>query len=145
MGKPTNSICENKDADQKLISAFVFATLIVQFLYSLNLKFKAFSHLLCLHSLICVGPVRKPHCWFSHEMAHIVTSRMRLHIRGSKLCHMTIWKTCPCNIYPLIHHFYIAKLGYAGVYLFFLFNIGCGYSFEPPRRGGSYVYPQSMF
>ena len=35
-----------------------------------------------------------------------------------------------------------------GVYLFFLFllqNIDCGYSLEPPRRGGSNVYPQSMF
>ena len=34
-------------------------------------------------------------------------------------------------------HFYIAKLGYAGVYLFFLFllqNIDCGYTLEPPRR-----------
>ena len=32
-------------------------------------------------------------------------------------------------------HFYIVKLGYAGVYLFFLFllqNIDCGYSLEPP-------------
>ena len=59
-----------------------------------------------------------------------------------------IRKTCPCNIYPLIPHFYIAKLGFAGVYLFFLFllqNIDCGYSLEPPRRGGSNVYPQSMF
>ena len=59
-----------------------------------------------------------------------------------------ITKTCPCNVYPLIPHFYIAKLGYAGVYLFFLFllkNIDCGYSLEPPRRGGSNVYPQSMF
>ena len=40
------------------------------------------------------------------------------------------------------------KLGFAGVYLFFLFllqNIDCGYSLEPPRRGGSNVYPQSMF
>ena len=39
--------------------------------------------------------------------------------------------TCPCNIYPLIAHFYIAKLGFAGVYLFFLIllqNIHCGYS-----------------
>ena len=55
-------------------------------------------------------------------------------------------KTCPCNIDPLIPHFYIAKLGYAGVYLFFLFllqNIDCGYSLEPPRRDGSNVYPQS--
>ena len=31
-----------------------------------------------------------------------------------------IRKTCPCNIYPLKPHFYIAKPGYAGVYLFFL-------------------------
>ena len=29
--------------------------------------------------------------------------------------------TCPCNIYPLISHFYTVKLGFAGVYLFFLF------------------------
>ena len=59
-----------------------------------------------------------------------------------------ITKTCPCNVYPLKPHFYIAKLGYAGVYLFFLFllqNIDCGYSLEPPRRGGSNMYPQSKF
>ena len=31
-----------------------------------------------------------------------------------------IRKTCPCYVYPLEPHFYIAKLGYAGVYLFFL-------------------------
>ena len=43
---------------------------------------------------------------------------------------------------PLEPHFYIEKLGYAGVYLFYLFllqNIDCG------SRGGSNVYPQSMF
>ena len=30
---------------------------------------------------------------------------------------------------------------------FFIYaqNIDCGYSLEPPRRGGSNVYPQSMF
>ena len=53
-----------------------------------------------------------------------------------------IKKTCPCNVYPLEPHFYIAKLGYAGVHLFFLFllqNIDCGYLLEPPRRGGSNV------
>ena len=46
-----------------------------------------------------------------------------------------IRKTCPCNEYPIKPHFYIVKLGYAGVYLFFLFllqNIDCGYSLEPP-------------
>ena len=62
--------------------------------------------------------------------------------------YISIRKTCPCKVYPLKPHFYIVKLGYAGVYLFFLFllkNIDCGYSLEPPRRGGSNVYPQSMF
>ena len=61
---------------------------------------------------------------------------------------LIIRKICPCNVYPLKHHFYIVKLGYAGLYLFFLFllqNIDCGYSLEPPLRGGSNVYPQSMF
>ena len=59
-----------------------------------------------------------------------------------------ITKTCPCNVYPIEPHFYIVKLGFAGVYLIFLLliqNIDCGNSLEPPRRGGSNVYPQSMF
>ena len=70
MGKPTICIGENKGAGQ-LISAFVFATLIVQFLFYLNLKFQASSSFLCLYSLVFVRPVRKPHCWFSHEMVHL--------------------------------------------------------------------------
>ena len=44
----------------KLISAYVFTARIVQFLYFLNTKFKASSHLLLLHSLVCVGPDREP-------------------------------------------------------------------------------------
>ena len=62
--------------------------------------------------------------------------------------HIDIRKTCPCNVNHLKPHFYIEKLGYAGVYHFFLFllqNIDCGYSLDSPRRGGSNVYPQSMF
>ena len=31
------------------------------------------------------------------------------------------------------------------IFLIFAQNIDCGYSLEPPRRGGSNVYPQSMF
>ena len=82
--KPTICIGENKDADQlraqisfavtaKLISAFVFATRIVQFLLYFNPKFQASSSFLCLYRSVCVGPVRKPHCWFSHEVAQIYT------------------------------------------------------------------------
>ena len=54
----------------KLISAFVFATRIVQFLLHLNPKFQASSMFRLLCSPVCVGPVRIPHCWFSHEAAH---------------------------------------------------------------------------
>ena len=53
-----------------------------------------------------------------------------------------ITKTCPGNVYPLEPHFYIAKLGYAGVHLVFLFllqNIDCGYSLELPRYTIMYV------
>ena len=77
MGKPTICIGENKDADQlrgyrEADQLFVFATGIVQFLFFLNPKFQASSSFLCLYRPVCVGPVRKPHCWFSHEAAHVI-------------------------------------------------------------------------
>ena len=68
MGKPTICIGQTK---AQLISAFVFATRIVQFLFYLNPKFQASSSFLCLYRPVCVGPVRKPYCWFPHEAAHI--------------------------------------------------------------------------
>ena len=56
----------------KLISAFVFAKRIVLFLLYLNPKFQASSSCLCLCRPVCVRHVRKPHCWFSHEVAQII-------------------------------------------------------------------------
>ena len=76
-----------------------------------------------------------------------IASRPSFEFYGNKMC-IYIKITFPCNIYPLLPHFYIAKLGYKGVYLFSLFllqNIDCGYSLEPPRRGGSNECPQFMF
>ena len=49
---------------------------------------------------------------------------------------------------PLNPTFIQENWGLQGYTLFFLFllkNIDCGYSLEPPRRGGSNEYPQSMF
>ena len=60
----------------------------------------------------------------------------------------SITKTRLYNFDPLKPHFYIVKLGFTGVYIIFLIllkNIDCGYSLEPPHRGGSNGYPQSMF
>ena len=54
-----------------------------------------------------------------------------------------ITKTRRYNLDPLKPHFYIVKLGFTGVYIIFLIsarNIDCGYSLEPPRRGGSNEY-----
>ena len=61
---------------------------------------------------------------------------------------LNITKTCLYKFDPLKSNLYIVKLGFPGVYIFFLFllkNIDCGYSLEPPRRVGSNEYPQSMF
>ena len=66
----------------KLISAFVFATRIVQFLYFLNPKFLAYSRLLCLYSSVCVVPVWKPHCRFSHGVAEILLCVTENGVRG---------------------------------------------------------------
>ena len=59
-----------------------------------------------------------------------------------------IAKTCLYNFDPLKPHLYKVKLGFIGVYIIFLTfaqNKDCGYSLEPPRRGGSNEYPQSVF
>ena len=59
-----------------------------------------------------------------------------------------ITKTCLYYFEPLKPHFYIVKLGFTRVYIIFLIsahNIDCRYLLEPPRRGGSNEYPQSMF
>ena len=94
MGKPTICIGENKDADQlcgnrEADQRIVFATRIVQLLFYLNPKFQASSSFLCLYRPVCVRPVRKPHCWFSHEAAHrgplsYDTIRKYLHLQKGK-------------------------------------------------------------
>ena len=67
-----------------------------------------------------------------------------------KSCYSCITKTCPCNVYTCtpLNHTLQCKTGVCRgipIFLILLQNIDCGYSLEPPRRGGSNVYPQSMF
>ena len=69
----------------------------------------------------------------------------QMKVKRKSILHIT--KTYPYNVYPLISHFYIAKMGYAGIYLFFLFllvNIDCGYVLEWSVITSN-EYPQSMF
>ena len=61
---------------------------------------------------------------------------------------LPITKTCLYNYDPLEPHFYIVKLGFTGVYIIFLISAQkyrLWVSLEPPPRGGSNEYPQSMF
>ena len=66
-----------------------------------------------------------------------------------------------CFLKVLIHHYENLPMQYTGIFwalkienfqlkkndilLMFAQNIDCGYTLEPPRRGGSNEYPQSMF
>ena len=72
------------------------------------------------------------------ESAHLA------HVRR----HFSITKRAYIILTPLKPHFYVVKLGFTEVIVIFLIsaqNKDCGYSLEPPRRGGSNEYPQSMF
>ena len=75
-------------------------------------------------------------------------SKLKADLNFRNDCETGITKTYLYKFDPLKPHFYIVKLGFTGDTLFFLFllkNIDCGYSLEPPRRGGSNEYPQFMF
>ena len=88
MRKPTICICENNDADQlrgnreadqRLCFRYMDSTIP---LLSRLKKNHASSHLLCLHSSVCVGPVRKPHCWLSLVAAQVVNSLLSTFLPG---------------------------------------------------------------
>ena len=53
-----------------------------------------------------------------------------------------ITKTCPCNKQGKFEKIHKKKLD---IFLIFAQNIDCGYKLEPPWRGGSNEYPQSIF
>ena len=105
----------------KLISAFAFATRIVQFLSFLSLKFPASSHHLSLYAGLC-------QTWSETQIVgFLFTSHgIDVHYELNRIPYgtydATITITCPCNIYPILPHLYLEKkkLGFAGVYLFFL-------------------------
>ena len=65
----------------------------------------------------------------------------------SRISESFITKTCSCNIQKFV---FSSKNGKFNLKLFDSFNIlaqniDCGYTLEPPRRGGSNEYPQSVF
>ena len=75
---------------------------------------------------------------------HIIACPMTQNSEATAPTFQAITKTCLYDFDPLKPLFYTVKLGFTGVYIIFLIsaqNIDCGYSLEPPRRGGSNEYP----
>ena len=69
-----------------------------------------------------------------------------------KMCFLTLWLVTPLQKtrqFKYIENFTATnwKFSDKNSYIFHISaqNIDCGYSLEPPRRGGSNEYPQSMF
>ena len=77
MGKPTICIGENKDADQLRGNREADQRLCFRYSDStipllLKSEISSFWLFSVLVQPVCVGPVRKPHCWFSHEAAQMI-------------------------------------------------------------------------
>ena len=76
----------------KLISAFVFATRIVQFLSFINTKFQASNLLLRLYSPVCVGPGRKIVGFLTHRLiCQEVYDRTRTLIQHFKFAAISLY------------------------------------------------------
>ena len=86
----------------KLISAFVFATRIVQSLYFLSTKFQASSHLLWLYSPVCVGSGRKPRRPVFSERGSFQASQKGLRERQSEFINQRT--NGPINAHLTIGH-----------------------------------------
>ena len=86
--KGTDQLCSNCTADLQLISAFVFATRIVQFLFYLNPKFQVSVFIDCTGRFVS-DLVRNPKDQFSRIMAHRFWIRMSVytHLLKIRLSH----------------------------------------------------------
>ena len=80
----------HREADQRLCFRYSDSTIPLY----LTPKFQASSSFLCLYRPVCVGPVRKPHCWFSHEVAQMYNVDFNFNSWGTyfliqykRLCH----------------------------------------------------------
>ena len=70
----------------------------------------------------------------------IIRTKVDLYL-NLKTSYIDITKTCPCNNREI---FIAIKMKIFDIFLIFAQNIDCGCMLEPPHRGSSNEYPQSM-
>ena len=115
---------KTKTVTTKLISAFVFATRILQSLYFLNPKF-----------LASVGPGRKPESWFSHDATQLSF------ICKKKNCNVTEdshwagwWELRGSLLHPIDCFSYgIARLTFMQIHMYIYSTWGGGFFCYIPR------------
>ena len=82
---------------------------------------------------------------FSHIMLQLHSRRLFCSSLVSEKCLQSL----PKHAHAINRKKLVVKMkNFAGkndIFLIFAQNIDCGYTLEPPRRGGSNEYPQSMF
>ena len=95
-------------------------------------------------------------CKFFHFRGYSCKSRTQLKRSITVVIELSSFKGYQVPlIYSMIYYgqaaqmsYPVPRLGITGVYIIFLIllkNKDCGYSLEPPHRGGSNEYSQSMF
>ena len=138
-------------------------------LIKLNLLFSFISHVPC-HAKACPlanadseGPDQPAHphslirAFPDHKLNHWIIQNVRRESKGpdDTSCKHVICTICayhyenmPIQIYWKFYHQKL-KVSFSDknsdIFHISAQNIDCGYSLEPPRRGGSNGYPQSMF
>ena len=94
------------------MSAFVFATRIVQFLYFIDPKFPASNHLLRLYSPVCVGPGRNPNCWVSHAHAHLLQIKDYFGSESKRLCDYDLPPAYTSSTNALLVKYFVSEIYY---------------------------------
>ena len=114
----------------KLISAFVFAPRIVQFLFYLYPKFQVSSHLLWLYITVCVGPGRKPRRPVFSERGSICLKNIANPWDDGTLRHPL---TYMCSLQPCM--FYVVQLSKSPIGDLYMYMTK-----DPSRRSNSLIY-----
>ena len=79
--------------------------------------------------------------WNSSNLSSSVTQSEKSGIQGKQ------YENMPMQYAEIFFYCKNWKIHKKIFYIFLIFaqNMDCGYTLEPPRRGGSNEYPQSMF
>ena len=110
----------------------MFKNVMIHFFFSFIPVMMRSSHFLNIRSLLTI-----PQCLVSFQKAF----NIKLVLVSTHYANMSVQYTA---IFHGCKNFNF-QMKIFDIFLIFAQNIDCGYTLEPPQRGGSNEYPQSMF